>query len=192
MKFTKFKKSMMIMAAALLLTVFTGIAAGNHSDSGTFHVLAQNDTEDSLEYKAEASTGTAADDSDSVIVAVDNSVDFASMIYDPDTADISAFRSYANEHFGQIINFDGYISSVQSYFDSYGRISDNAYNIYISCGDADAAVPCGPKFEIENVTEEELSTEAEKGSEVTLTAQILGYDEETDCIIISVVSVKTR
>ncbi len=120
-----------------------------------------------------------------------NTLAWDSLILNQDTSDISYFRAYANEHYGETVEIAGYVSQTESCVTANGQISENQINLFVKNGNFEDAYSYGPTFEIKNIDTDNIE-KIEITSNIAVKAQILGFDEEKGCILISLLSIENR
>lgn len=150
--------------------------------------------EDDPEEPAGSPKPTAEPSPGDEVLTVDSSPEFASLLVLPDYCD-EEVAAFARTYQGRAVNFDGNIGAL-----SNSEGNSTRYNILVGAGDYSETSQSGPAFQFRDVnitsdlglTGSNIPDSLEIGDNITVTAEIVSYEESSCLFLLDPISTQFR
>lgn len=123
-------------------------------------------------------------------LTAENCPDLAALLALRDPGDPSV-AAFASKHYGQVIEFDGCVNSIQNHGDYTSR-----WDVLIASGDYDENSVMGPNFHLTNVNFNDMNVtggdSVYSGLNVRVVAEVGNYDSNSQLLELQIISIHVR
>ena len=123
-------------------------------------------------------------------LTAENCPDLAALLALRDPGDPSV-AAFASKHYGQVIEFDGCVNSIQNHGDYTSR-----WDVLIASGDYDENSVMGPNFHLTNVNFNDMNVtggdSVYAGLNVRVVAEVGNYDSNSQLLELQIISIHVR
>ena len=123
-------------------------------------------------------------------LTAENCPDLAALLALRDPGDPSV-AAFASKHYGQVIEFDGCVNSIQNHGDYTSR-----WDVLIASGDYDENSVMGPNFHLTNVNFNDMNVtggdSVYSGLNVRIVAEVANYDSNSQLLELQIISIHVR
>ena len=123
-------------------------------------------------------------------LTAENCPDLAALLALRDPGDPSV-AAFASKYYGQVIEFDGCVNSIQNHGDYTSR-----WDVLIASGDYDENSVMGPNFHLTNVNFNDMNVtggdSVYSGLNVRIVAEVANYDSNSQLLELQIISIHVR
>ena len=123
-------------------------------------------------------------------LTAENCPDLAALLALRDPGDPSV-TAFASKYYGQVIEFDGCVNSIQNHGDYTSR-----WDVLIASGDYDENSVMGPNFHLTNVNFNDMNVtggdSVYSGLNVRIVAEVANYDSNSQLLELQIISIHVR